>query len=110
EEMDYEDALEVFNKELESRIEFITFHQNYSYEDFIQGLRPDVEQKELSFNRTDGIFTKIAVNALFEYYKIFQKKQREGLQDQKPVDINEAYIDFLNHLTKEQVFDTRSGK
>ncbi len=106
----YNEALEVFNNNLEDQIEFITFHQNYSYEDFIQGLRPDVKKENISFNRVDGIFTKIAVNALFEYYKVFQKKQREGLENEKPIDINEAYIEFLNHLEKDQEFNTRTGE
>lgn len=61
----YDDALRVFNENLNNQIEFITFHQNYSYEDFIQGLRPDTENgKELSFEKKDGVFKRIADRAL----------------------------------------------
>lgn len=61
----YKDAVDIFNKNLHNQIEFITFHQNYSYEDFIQGLRPDTENgKELSFEKKDGVFKRIADNAL----------------------------------------------
>ena len=62
---DYSEALQVFNKHLHKRIEFITFHQNYSYEDFIQGLRPDTNSGgQLSFEKRDGIFKVIADRAL----------------------------------------------
>lgn len=61
----YKDAVNTFNKNLHNQIEFITFHQNYSYEDFIQGLRPDTENgKELSFEKKDGVFKRIADKAL----------------------------------------------
>lgn len=61
----YRDAQQIFNQHLGDRIEFITFHQNYSYEDFIQGLRPDVENEgNLSFERKDGVFKRIADRAL----------------------------------------------
>ncbi|MBR3382829.1 MAG: EVE domain-containing protein [Clostridia bacterium] len=43
----------------ESRIELIQFHQNYSYEDFIQGYRPDGE----GFKLTDGIFYRFCQRA-----------------------------------------------
>ena len=60
----YEEAKKTFNQHLGKQIEFITFHQNYSYEDFIQGLRPDVESgSELSFERKDGVFKRIADRA-----------------------------------------------
>ncbi len=61
----YSEALKIFQENLHYTIEFITFHQNYSYEDFIQGLRPDTENdKELTFERKDGVFKVIADRAL----------------------------------------------
>lgn len=61
----YDDALKAFNENLANQIEFITFHQNYSYEDFIQGLRPDTENgSALTFEKKDGVFKRIADRAL----------------------------------------------
>jgi 5-methylcytosine-specific restriction endonuclease McrBC GTP-binding regulatory subunit McrB len=65
EAISYDEALLVFNDNLGNQIEFITFHQNYSYEDFIQGLRPDTENGDaLTFEKKDGVFKKIADKAL----------------------------------------------
>lgn len=65
ENISYDDALKVFNDNLHNQIEFITFHQNYSYEDFIQGLRPDTENgTNLTFEKKDGVFKRIADRAL----------------------------------------------
>lgn len=44
----------------EGRIVFTTFHQNYGYEDFIQGLRPDTKAGGISFRDVDGVFKAIA--------------------------------------------------
>lgn len=62
--LEFKEALEIYENNLHDTIEFITFHQNYSYEDFIQGLRPDLDQKGLAFERRDGIFKVIADRAL----------------------------------------------
>jgi len=54
----------------EGRIKFITFHPSYSYEDFIEGLRPVIDKNEngpVRFELKDGIFKQICLNALNEY-------------------------------------------
>ena len=61
----YEEALKIYKENLHNTIELITFHQNYSYEDFVQGLRPDVENdSHLTFERKDGVFKVMADRAL----------------------------------------------
>lgn len=46
------------------QIEFVTFHQNYSYEDFIVGISPDVSgEGALRFKREKGIFKRLVERA-----------------------------------------------
>jgi len=45
----------------DKRIEFVTFHQSYSYEDFIEGFRPSEDVNAII--RKDGIFKAIAEKA-----------------------------------------------
>jgi len=48
------------------RIEFLTFHQGYSYEDFVEGIRPTVaEESEAQFSLKDGIFKRLATTAAY---------------------------------------------
>lgn len=51
------------------RYEFITFHQSYSYEDFVEGIKPVIsdepsEQKDIGYDIVDGIFKKIVKRAI----------------------------------------------
>ena len=46
------------------RFEMITFHQSYSYEEFIEGIRPGFdEDEELKYKIESGIFLRIAEKA-----------------------------------------------
>jgi 5-methylcytosine-specific restriction enzyme B len=55
------------------QIEFITLHQSYSYEDFVEGLRPVTDPEEEStgarYRYCPGVFKRIAVQALFDCLK-----------------------------------------
>ena len=61
--------LKEVKKEEERQIEFITFHQSYSYEDFVEGIRPTLatkdseDNKDLKYTIHSGIFKKICERA-----------------------------------------------
>ena len=63
----------------DSRIEFIQFHQNYSYEDFIMGYKPQEE----GFKLTNGIFYQFCMNAANhpdkEYFFIIDEINRGNM-------------------------------
>lgn len=49
------------------QIEFITFHQSYSYEEFIEGIRPNLDgENELTYSLEKGIFKRISDRAKFD--------------------------------------------
>jgi 5-methylcytosine-specific restriction protein B len=54
-------AYEIMKQVKDTNIEMVQFHQSYSYEDFIQGLRPT---KKGSFDLRDGIFYSFCQKAL----------------------------------------------
>ncbi|MBV6499805.1 MAG: hypothetical protein CJBNEKGG_02268 [Prosthecobacter sp.] len=50
----------------EGRVRLATFHQSFSYEDFIEGIRPVMEDNgRAAFQVRDGVFKEMAVEALF---------------------------------------------
>ena len=53
----------------EGRIEFVTFHQAYGYEEFVEGIRPVLEAEEggdVQYRLSAGVFKKIALRAATE--------------------------------------------
>lgn len=95
----FEEAQRIFNENLGDRIEFITFHQNFSYEDFIQGIRPDIsEESNLKFKKIDGVFKRIVDRAL-ENYNLSLKSSEEV---SKILAFKEALEQFKNKINESE--------
>lgn len=75
----------------EKRVEFITFHQSFSYEDFIEGFRP---QESGNLEIEDGIFKLISKNA----------KNQVLQKETKTISFDDAY-DMLREKYFENALD-----
>lgn len=84
-------------KEL-GQIEFVTFHQNYTYEDFVVGIIPDIdaETDALKFKKRKGIFKQLADRAR-ENWEAAQK----GAEEEKNYVL---IIDEINRANISRVF------
>lgn len=68
ENIDYdnrEEVMKAFNNLIDSkRVVFTTFHQSMDYEDFVEGLKPEVDDNgNIKYEVQDGIFKQLCVEA-----------------------------------------------
>ena len=47
----------------EGRISFVTFHQSYGYEEFVEGLRPEVKEGQVAYSVRPGVFREVCAAA-----------------------------------------------
>lgn len=102
---------------LKGHIEFITFHQSFSYEDFVEGIRAETNNGELSYSIKDGVFKRISIEALYsKFEELFNDqlpekwqvaKDKALLRKQKTTDINaETVFDPTNYSHKKLILST----
>lgn len=85
----------------QEQIEFITFHQSYSYEEFVQGLRPDTHRHtdSLHFRLVDGVFKRIADRAKANYEAYRKTINRPKLPFETLLD--QLLMEGMNRETEE---------
>lgn len=99
-EIDYTMARTWYKQELakghDRQVEFITFHQNYSYEDFIAGIKPALNDDTLGFREHKGIFFEVCQRALTNL--IDSQKPIEVIKQEKGIE--ELFEGFKNHINE----------
>lgn len=119
-------ALEILGENLKSRDEkkakfdeyvkngqivFITFHQSYGYEEFVEGIKPmmsnGANSRELKYEIKDGVFKDICNKALENYEN--SNLNTEELREK--IELREKVEKFLNRLleTNEPIGKTKGG-
>ena len=111
------DISPVRSMSINNRFKFITFHQKYSYEDFIEGIKPllkndeDVEASgELQFELKKGIFYNSCLEALrlLGYESFLEcyndtKENRESRFNENKEDATKQYALFIDEINRANI-------
>lgn len=103
----YYDRYEDMPDELKQQVEFVQFHPSYDYTDFVEGLRPKLnEDGSMGFALQDGIFKKFIARAR-KNYEDSLKSQEMIAKEVSAQDALEAF--FASVQLGEDEFRTITG-
>ncbi|MDT8338342.1 MAG: AAA family ATPase [Sulfurimonas sp.] len=99
----------IFEHYVEAKqIEFVTFHQSYGYEEFVEGIKAKTTDKGIEYKIEPGVFKKLSKQAK-ENYENSQKSLEKLIQEKS---LQQKIEQFLNDSLEEQrdFTKTKGGK
>ena len=96
---------EVFKKYRNNgQIQFVTFHQSYGYEEFVEGIKAIAESDQMQYKYEDGLFKKLASDALFSKIKVTQKTIQE-------ISFDDTYDELVEKIRNSEIktLDLKTG-
>ena len=89
----YFDDCALLSEEQKKQMEFVQFHPSYDYSDFVEGLRPKInDDGTMGFELQDGIFKKFVARAR----KNYEDSQKSVEVVEKEVTAQEAMEEFFS--------------
>ncbi len=91
----YFDDYTLLSDEQKKQVEFVQFHPSYDYSDFVEGLRPRVnDDGTMGFELQDGIFKKFVDRAR----KNFEDSQKTKETIEKEMSVQESITEFFSNI------------
>ncbi|MCM1299129.1 MAG: AAA family ATPase [Firmicutes bacterium] len=91
----YFDDYTLLTDEQKKQVEFVQFHPSYDYSDFVEGLRPKVnDDGTMGFELQDGIFKKFVARARKNYED--SQKSKETIE--KEISVQESMTEFFSNI------------
>ena len=91
----YYEKFTQLSEEQRKQVEFVQFHPSYDYSDFMEGLRPKVnDDGTMGFELQDGIFKKFIARAR----KNYEDSQKSKKAIEKEVSVQESMTDFFSGI------------
>ena len=91
----YYEKFTQLSEEQRKQVEFVQFHPSYDYSDFMEGLRPKVnDDGTMGFELQDGIFKKFIARARKNYED--SQKSKEAIE--REVSVQESMTDFFSGI------------
>lgn len=91
----YFDKYESLNEEQKKQVEFVQFHPSYDYSDFVEGLRPKInDDGSMGFELKDGIFKSFVSRARRNYEN--SQKPKEIVE--KETSVQESMKNFFDNI------------
>lgn len=89
----------VLSDEQKEQVEFVQFHPSYDYSDFVEGLRPVMnDDGSMGFELQDGIFKKFVEKAKVNCED--SKKTRQTIKKEASVDA--TFVDFFSQVSADE--------
>ena len=91
----YYEKFTQLSEEQRKQVEFVQFHPSYDYSNFVEGLRPKVnDDGTMGFELQDGIFKKFIARARKNYED--SQKSKEAIE--REVSVQESMTDFFSGI------------